>query len=76
MLLFENQAQKLDVKVGDALTISAPTTRGTNNTMDVRVVAIAHRPGAAQHLQRLHPGRRPARLYQLNQDSTGAHAAS
>ena len=35
ILLFEEQAKKLDVKVGDAITISAPTTRGTNNTIDV-----------------------------------------
>src|SRR5258708_5773374 len=41
ILIFENQAEKLNVKVGDALTISAPTTRGANNTIDVRVVAIA-----------------------------------
>ena len=41
ILIFDNQAEKLGVKVGDALTISAPTTRGTNNTIDVRVVAIA-----------------------------------
>ena len=45
ILIFENQAEKLGVKVGDALTISAPTTRGTNNTIDVRVVAIAHSLG-------------------------------
>ena len=37
-LIFDNQAEKLGVKVGDALTYSAPTTRGTNNTVDVRVV--------------------------------------
>src|SRR4051812_19144118 len=33
ILIFDNQAEKLGVKVGDALTISAPTTRGTNNTI-------------------------------------------
>ena len=32
ILIFDKQAEKLGVKVGDALTISAPTTRGTNNT--------------------------------------------
>ena len=45
ILIFEEQAKKLDVKVGDALTISAPTTRGVNNTIDVRVVAIATTSG-------------------------------
>src|SRR6185295_16153685 len=41
ILIFENQAEKLNLKVGDAITLSAPTSRGTNNTIDVRVVAIA-----------------------------------
>ena len=58
ILIFENQAEKLGVKVGDALTISAPTTRGTNNTIDVRVVAIAQSLGPAQHLELLHADRR------------------
>ena len=45
ILIFDNQAEKLGVKLGDALTISAPTTRGTNNTIDVRIAAIAHSLG-------------------------------
>ena len=37
-----SRLEKLGVKVGDALTISAPRPpAGTNNTIDVRVVAIA-----------------------------------
>src|SRR4051812_22565225 len=34
VLLFEEQAKKLDVKVGDALTLSSPTPNGTSNTLD------------------------------------------
>ena len=37
ILIFHDQAEKLGVKVGDALTFSAPTNRGVNNTVDVRV---------------------------------------
>ena len=71
ILLFDNQADKLGVKVGDALTISAPTTRGTNNTVDVRVVGIAHSLGLLSTWNTFIPIESLRALYQLNQDSTG-----
>ena len=71
ILIFDNQAEKLGVKVGDALTISAPTTRGTNNTIDVRVVAIAHSLGLLSTWNCFVPIESLRALYQLNQDSTG-----
>jgi putative ABC transport system permease protein len=71
ILLFDNQADKLDVKVGDALTISAPTTRGTNNTVDVRVAAIARGLGLLSTWNTFIPIESLRALYQLNQDSTG-----
>ena len=71
MLLFDNQAEKLGTKVGDAITISAPTTRGTNNTIDVRVVAIAHSLGLLSTWNAFIPIDSLRALYQLNQDSTG-----
>jgi putative ABC transport system permease protein len=71
ILLFDNQSDKLGVKVGDALTISAPTTRGTNNTVDVRVVAIAHSLGLLSTWNTFIPIESLRALYQLNQDSTG-----
>jgi len=71
ILIFDNQAEKLGVKVGDALTISAPTTRGTNNTIDVRVVAIAHSLGLLSSWNCFVPIESLRALYQLNQDSTG-----
>jgi putative ABC transport system permease protein len=71
VLLFDNQAEKLGVKVGDALTISAPTTRGTNNTVDVRVVAIAHSLGLLSTWNTFVPMDTLRALYQLNKDSTG-----
>ena len=71
ILLFDNQSDKLGVKVGDALTISAPTTRGTNNTIDVRVVAIAHSLGLLSSWNSFVPIESLRALYQLNQDSTG-----
>jgi putative ABC transport system permease protein len=71
ILIFDNQAEKLGVKVGDAVTISAPTTRGTNNTIDVRVVAIAHSLGLLSTWNSFIPIESLRKLYQLNQDSTG-----
>jgi putative ABC transport system permease protein len=57
--------------VGDAVTISAPTTRGTNNTVDVRVVAIAHSLGLLSTWNSFIPIDTLRKLYQFNQDSTG-----
>jgi putative ABC transport system permease protein len=71
ILIFDNQAEKLGVKVGDALTISAPTTRGTNNTIDVRVIGVAHSLGLLSTWNCFLPIESLRALYQLNQDSTG-----
>ena len=72
ILLFDNQATKLDVKVGDAVTISAPTTRGANNTIDLRVVAIAKGIGLLSSWNVYIPGQSMRALYQVNTDTTGA----
>jgi ABC-type lipoprotein release transport system permease subunit len=71
ILIFDNQAEKLGVKVGDAVTISAPTTRGTNNTIDVRVVAIARGIGLLSMWNTYIPMTSLRALYQLNQAATG-----
>jgi ABC-type lipoprotein release transport system permease subunit len=71
ILLFESQAKKLDVKVGDALTLSAPTTRGANNTIDVRVVAIARDIGLLSMWNCFIPIQSLRALYQLNDTTTG-----
>ncbi len=72
VLLFEEQAKKLEVKVGDTLTVSAPTMRGTNNTVDVRVVAIAANVGLMSGFNVFMPNDTLRSLYQLNPDATGA----
>ncbi len=72
ILLFEEQATKLEVKVGDTLTFSAPTPRGTNNTIDVRVVAIAQNIGLLSNFNSFIPAESLRQLYQLNEDTTGA----
>jgi len=72
VLLFEKQAKKLQVKVGDTITISAPTMRGTNNTVDVRVAAIATDVGLMSDFNIFVPSNTLRSLYQLRDDTTGA----
>ncbi len=72
ILLFDEQAKKLEVKVGDLLTISAPTPRGTSNTLDVQVVAIARDLGLLSSFNVFIPIGSLQALYQLRNDTTGA----
>lgn len=72
LLLFEEQAKKLDVKVGDRLTFSAPTYKGTNNTIDVTVVAIAANIGMLSSWNTFMNDQGLRKLYQLNDETTGA----
>ncbi|MBZ4417192.1 FtsX-like permease family protein [Myxococcus sp. RHSTA-1-4] len=72
VLLFEKQAKRLEVKVGDTVTLSAPTMRGTNNTVDVRVAAIAANVGLMSDFNIFVPNSTLRSLYQLKDDTTGA----
>ncbi|MHB8874720.1 MAG: ABC transporter permease, partial [Myxococcaceae bacterium] len=72
VLLFEKQAERLGVKVGDSLTISAPTFRGANNTVDVTVVAIARDMGLLSQFNIFMQDKALRSLYQMNDQTTGA----
>ena len=72
IMIFEEQAKKLGVKVGDPLTISAPTLRGTSNTTDVSVAAIARNVGLLSSWNVFIPNETLRKLYQFNPDTTGA----
>ncbi|MFO0593870.1 MAG: FtsX-like permease family protein [Myxococcaceae bacterium] len=72
ILIFEAQAKRLQVKVGDMVTIVAPTFRGTNNTLDVTVVAIAADIGMLSSWNTFMNGQGLRQLYQLNDETTGA----
>jgi len=72
ILLFEDQAKRLDVKVGDAITLSAPTVRGMSNTADVRVVAVAKGIGLLSAFNAFLPAATIRQIYQLNSTTTGA----
>jgi putative ABC transport system permease protein len=72
ILLFEGQAKKLDVKVGDPLTFTAPTTRGASNTLDVRVVAIGRDLGLLSSWNTYVSAESLRTLYQIAPTATGA----
>jgi ABC-type lipoprotein release transport system permease subunit len=72
MLIFEEQAKKLAVKVGDPLTISAPTLRGVSNTTDVQVGAIARNVGLLSAFNVFVPNVTLRKLYQYNPETAGA----
>jgi putative ABC transport system permease protein len=71
ILLFESQAKKLKVKVGDSLVISTQTPRGVNNTVDVRVVGVAQDMGLLSSFSVFVSQQTLRQLYQLNPSSTG-----
>jgi len=72
VLLFQGQAERLKVGVGDPLTLSAPTERGVNNTVDVRVAVVAKNVGLISAFQGFIQAESLRALYGLNQTTTGA----
>jgi ABC-type lipoprotein release transport system permease subunit len=72
LLLFEDQAKRLEVGVGDTLTLSAPTERGASNTADVRVVAVARNVGILSSFCAFMPSATVRKLYNLKATTTGA----
>jgi len=72
ILIFSTQAKKLKVRVGDAITISAQTSRGVANTVDCRVVAIAEDIGLLSQWSVFISNASMRSLYQLRPDITGA----
>ena len=72
ILLFEKQAERLKVRVGDAVTVAAPTARNVNNTIDVRVVAIARSVGVLSSIVAFLPEPTLRALYLLSDTTAGA----
>jgi putative ABC transport system permease protein len=72
IMLFESQIKKLKVNVGEAVTISAQTPRGVANTIDCRVVAIAHDVGLMSLWSVFVSADSLRAIYQLRPDVTGA----
>jgi putative ABC transport system permease protein len=71
MLVFESQVERLKVKVGDAVTLSAQTNTGAANTVDCRIVAIAKDMGLMSKFGTFTPVETTRNLYKLRPDTTG-----
>jgi putative ABC transport system permease protein len=71
LLVFEQQARRLGLKVGDAVTLTALTTHGVANTIDCRVVAIAHDVGLLSGFAIYISNASLRQLYQLRPNVTG-----
>ena len=71
VMIFEGQAKQLNIKVGDRVTYAAATPRGTNNTLDVTVVAIAKDMGMLSQWNTFVSNKALRELYQLNDNTIG-----
>jgi ABC-type lipoprotein release transport system permease subunit len=72
VLIFEEQAKKIGVKVGDTVVFSSETPRGVSNTLDARVVAIAKDMGFLSAWNVYMHDDSVRQLNQINSESTGA----
>jgi len=72
ILLFERQARKLDVRLGDVVTLVAPNVRGAMNAVDCRVAAIAADIGLLSDWTTFVNNETLRGVYQLRANATGA----
>jgi len=71
-ILFAAQAKKLEVGVGDSVTVITEASSGPANTADLDIVAIAEDIGFLSNYSILMPRQTVLDLYQLSPDTTGA----
>ncbi|PKN58989.1 MAG: ABC transporter permease [Deltaproteobacteria bacterium HGW-Deltaproteobacteria-14] len=69
-LIFESQARRLGVTVGDYVTLTAPTGSGRTNSIDVTVVAVARDAGFLSQWNFFVPSADIHELYQTDDDTT------
>jgi putative ABC transport system permease protein len=72
IVIFANQAKKLEAGVGDKLTIVNPTLRGNQNSADVTIVAVCEDIGLLSMWSTFVAKDTIQSLYQLRPDTTGA----
>lgn len=71
IMLFEPQAERLNVAVGDEVTLSAPVMRGQNNSLDVTVAVIAKDMGLITFMSSFVSKDTIRDLYEMDNDTTG-----
>jgi putative ABC transport system permease protein len=72
ILLFASQAKKLEVGVGDQITVVAETMRGATNSGDFEVVAVVQDMGMMSQWSAFVPKSALHELYRTDPDTTGA----
>ncbi len=72
IMLFANQAVRLETEVGDVLTLIAETSGGVANTLDVTVVAIAKDLGLSSNFIIFLPKQVIRSLYHQKENVSGA----
>ncbi|MFZ5477643.1 MAG: ABC transporter permease [Myxococcota bacterium] len=72
VVLFASQAKRLEVGVGDVLTVQTETVGGRTNTADLTVVAVVRDVGMLSMWSVYVPREVTLELYQLSEDTTGA----
>ena len=71
-ILFATQAERLEVKVGDKVTLRAQNVQGQANTIDVTIVAVARDIGLLSNFSVFVPNQVVRDLYRLKPDTAGA----
>jgi len=71
ILIFNKHKENLDVELGDELLISTPTLRGVQNTISVRIAAVASDIGFLSTFTMYVPTKTIRDLYQLSDTTTG-----
>ncbi|MDP6931591.1 MAG: FtsX-like permease family protein [Myxococcota bacterium] len=72
IILFADQARRLQLRVGDPVIVQTETSAGRTNTVDLTVVAVARDLGLLSSWVVFLPKEDVRELYQLNEDTTGA----
>jgi len=72
VIIFANQARRMEVEVGDDITFVTETSDGRTNTIDLRVVAVARDLGMLSSFSVLGESETLRKVYKLNEDTAGA----
>jgi putative ABC transport system permease protein len=72
IVLFASAAKRLEVDIGDSVTLRTETLKGQSNTADVRVAAIVRDLGLLSSWAAFVPKQTITDLYQLKPDVSGA----
>lgn len=72
LVLFATQARRLEVRIGDSITVQTETRGGQTNTIDLEVVAVARDVGLLSNFSVFMTAEDVKTLYLLNPDTTGA----